>query len=76
MSGPGVDEPAIMPERRYEEYAIYDRNGERIGPLHDLFVDEYDEPEYLGVATGSPANRTALVPAEVVTFNEVGPAYR
>lgn len=66
----GVDEPAIMPERRYEEYAIYDRNGERIGPLHDLFVDEYDEPEYLGVATGSPANRTVLVPAEVVTFND------
>jgi uncharacterized protein (TIGR02271 family) len=67
---PGLAEPAVTPERRYEEYAIYDRDGERIGPLHDLFVDEYDEPEYLGVATGSLANRTVLVPAEVVTFND------
>src|SRR5215212_8823798 len=28
------------PEERYADYGIYDRYGERIGPLNDLFVDE------------------------------------
>jgi uncharacterized protein (TIGR02271 family) len=42
----------------------------RIGPLHDLFVDEGDEPEYLGVGTGASTGRSVLVPAEVVTFND------
>jgi uncharacterized protein (TIGR02271 family) len=73
--GPGVAgrEPggsAVAPEEKYADYAIYDRAGERLGSLHDLFVDESDEPEYLGVGTGSPTNRSVLVPAEVVTFND------
>jgi uncharacterized protein (TIGR02271 family) len=58
------------PEERYADYGIYDQHGERIGPLHDLFVDELDEPEYIGVGTSLPANQSLLVPAEVVVFDD------
>ncbi len=63
-------EPAGTPEERYADYGIFDQDGERIGPLHDLFVDQYDEPEYIGVGTGLPANRSVLIPAEVVVFDD------
>jgi uncharacterized protein (TIGR02271 family) len=63
-------EPAVTPEEQYADYGIFDRDGERIGPLHDLFVDEHDEPEYIGVGTGLPANRSVLIPAEVVVFDD------
>ena len=66
----GRIEPLGTPEERYAEYGIYDQYGERIGPLSDLFVDENDEPEYVGVETGLPANRSVLVPAEAITVDD------
>jgi uncharacterized protein (TIGR02271 family) len=70
LSGAGSAEPLATPEERYAEYGIYDQDGERIGPLSDLFVDASDEPEYVGVETGSPGNRSVLVPAEVITVDD------
>jgi uncharacterized protein (TIGR02271 family) len=66
----GAGEPLGTPEQRYAEYAIYDQYGERIGPLSDLFVDENNEPEYVGVETRLPANRSVLVPAEAITVDD------
>src|SRR5215204_1443133 len=63
-------EPFGSPEERYAEYGIYDQYGEKIGPLNDLFVDLNDEPEYVGVGTGLPENRSVLVPAEVITVDD------
>ena len=63
-------EPFVTPEERYADYGIYDRYGERIGPLNDLFVDVNDEPEYVGVGTGTPENRSVLVPAEAITIDD------
>jgi len=59
------------PEERYADYGIFDRYGERIGPLNDLFVDEKDEPEYVGVGTVLSENRSVLVPAEVITVDDL-----
>src|SRR5215218_8175312 len=69
-TGAGRTEPLGTPEERYAEYGIYDQYGERIGPLSDLFVDENDEPEYVGVETGLPRNRSVLIPAEVITVDD------
>src|SRR5215216_4554955 len=69
-TGAGPTEPLGTPEERYAEYGIYDQVGERIGPLSDLFVDENDEPEYVGVETGLPGNRSVLVPAEAITDDD------
>src|SRR5919112_4688673 len=70
LTGAGRAEPLGRPEERYAEYRIYDQYGERIGPLSDLFVDENDEPEYVGVETGLPRNRSVLIPAEVITVDD------
>src|ERR671912_1400973 len=66
----GAGELLGTPEQRYAEYGIYDQDGQRIGPLSDLFVDENDEPEYVGVETGLPGNRSVLIPAEVITVDD------
>ena len=58
------------PEERYADYGIYDQHGVRIGPLNDLFVGVNDEPEYVGVGTGLPENRSVLVPAEAITIDD------
>jgi uncharacterized protein (TIGR02271 family) len=69
LSGAGHAEPLGKPEERYAEFGIYDQYGERIGPLSDLFVDENDEPEYVGVETELPGIRSVLVPAEAITVD-------
>jgi uncharacterized protein (TIGR02271 family) len=70
LTGAGSAESLGTPEERYAEYGIYDQYGERIGPLSDLFVDVNDEPEYVGVETGLPGNRSVLIPAEVITVDD------
>ena len=64
------EDPSLAPEQRYVDYEIYDQDSERIGPLNELFVDEGDEPEYVGVGTSSPDNRSVLVPVEAVTVDD------
>ena len=39
-------------ENRYAGYTVYDQHYEKIGEVDDLFVDENDQPEYLGVKMG------------------------
>ena len=58
------------PEERYADYEIYDQDGERIGQLNELFVDENDAPEYVGVGTASLDNRSVLVPVEAVAVDD------
>src|SRR5215204_3088203 len=70
LTGAGRAEPLRPPEERYAQYGIYDYYGESIGPLSDVFIDEHDEPEYVGVETGLPGNRSVLVPAETITVDD------
>jgi uncharacterized protein (TIGR02271 family) len=70
LTGAGRAESLGTPEERYAEYGIYDQYGERIGPLSDLFVDVNDEPEYVGVETGLPGNRSVLIPADVISVDD------
>ena len=88
LAGNQHDRP---PEEQYVGYEIYDRDGERIGKLDDLFVDEDDNPEYVGVRPGSSDADAVLIPVDVATVDvglkrmmvprtksavETGPAYR
>ena len=36
-------------EDRFAAYEVYDPIGQKIGKVDDLFVNEADEPEYIGV---------------------------
>jgi hypothetical protein len=57
-------------EEQYAGYEVYDRNGEKIGKVDDLFVNESERPEYIGVKTGVFGLRSTLVPWEMVRVDE------
>jgi hypothetical protein len=57
-------------EERYEGYEVYDNAGEKIGRVDDLFVDETDHEEYIGVKMGFFGLRSTLIPMEVVRVDE------
>jgi uncharacterized protein (TIGR02271 family) len=57
-------------EDQYQGYEVYDPNGEKIGKVDDLFVDENDQPEYIGVKMGLLGTRSTLIPADVTTIDQ------
>ena len=57
-------------EDQYEGYTVYDRNAEKIGKVDDLFLDENDQPEYIGVKMGFLGTRSTLIPMEVARVDE------
>jgi uncharacterized protein (TIGR02271 family) len=60
-------------EDQYAGYEVFDRNGGKIGKVDDLFVDESDQPEYLGVKMGFLGlEGTSLIPWELTRVNEEG----
>jgi uncharacterized protein (TIGR02271 family) len=57
-------------EDRFVGYEVYDHSGEKIGKVDDLFVDESDQPEYVGVKMGLLGTRSTLIPMDIVTVDE------
>jgi hypothetical protein len=57
-------------EDRFVDYTAYDVNYEKIGKVDDLFVDEDDNPEYLGVKTGFLGTKSTLIPVELIRVND------
>ena len=54
-------------EDRFAGYAVYDPAGQKIGKVDDLFVDEADQPEYIGVKMGFLGTRSTLIPWDAVS---------
>jgi uncharacterized protein (TIGR02271 family) len=60
-------------EDQYAGYTVQDPNGEKIGKVDDLFLDENDQPEYFGVKMGFLGTSSTLIPADIATIdNERG----
>ena len=57
-------------EDRYAGYTVYDNAGSKVGKVDDLFLDENDNPEYIGVKMGFLGTRSTLIPMEVATVDE------
>jgi hypothetical protein len=57
-------------EEKYEDYKVYDNQGEKIGKVDDLFVDESDREEYIGVKMGIFGMKSTLIPMDIVRVNE------
>jgi uncharacterized protein (TIGR02271 family) len=57
-------------EDQYAGYEVYDRNGDKIGKVDDLFLDERDQPEYIGVKMGFLGMSSTLIPWEVARVDE------
>src|ERR687895_78835 len=60
-------------EDQYAGYEVYDRKDEKIGKVDDLFINESDQPEYIGVKKGFLGlEGTNLIPWELTRVNEEG----
>ncbi|MCA1738308.1 MAG: PRC-barrel domain-containing protein, partial [Actinobacteria bacterium] len=58
-------------EEKYEGFTVYDNAGEKIGKVDDLFVDETDREEYIGVKMGLfGLSGTTLIPMDMVRVDE------
>jgi hypothetical protein len=58
-------------EERYEGYEVYDDAGEKVGKVDDLFIDETDREEYIGVKMGLfGLSGKTLTPMEIARINE------
>jgi uncharacterized protein (TIGR02271 family) len=57
-------------EDRFAGYEVYDQAGEKIGKVDDLFVDESDNPEYIGVKMGFLGTRSTLIPWQLATVDD------
>lgn len=58
------------PGAAYRGYTVYDRHYEKVGKVDDLFVDENDRPEYIGVKMGLLGTKSTLIPIELVRVND------
>ena len=54
----------------FADYTVYDQHYEKIGKVDDLFVDENDRPEYIGVKMGFLETRTTLIPFQMARVND------
>ncbi len=54
----------------FEGYEVNDRDGEKIGKVDDLFVDESNEPEYIGVKMGFLGMNSTLIPMDICRVDE------
>ena len=57
-------------EDLYTGYTVYDMNYEKIGKVDDLFIDESDRPEYIGVKMGFLGLKSTLIPVDITRVNE------
>ena len=57
-------------EDQYAGYTVYDNAGSKIGKVDDLFLDENDTPEYVGVKMGFLGTSSTLIPMEIATVDE------
>ncbi len=57
-------------EDRFAGYEVYDQAGSKIGKVDDLFVNESDQPEYMGVKMGFLGMSSTLIPWQLVTPDE------
>jgi sporulation protein YlmC with PRC-barrel domain len=66
-----TDERLKELEERYEGYEVYDDAGEKIGKVDDLFIDEADREEYIGVKMGLfGLSGKTLIPMEIAHVDE------
>jgi uncharacterized protein (TIGR02271 family) len=57
-------------EDQYAGYTVYDRDGDKVGKVDDLFVDESDQPEYIGVKMGFFGTSSTLIPMDAATVDD------
>lgn len=57
-------------EDKFAGYTVYDRDNDKIGKVDDLFLDESDQPEYIGVKMGFLGTSSTIIPMDIVQIDE------
>ena len=57
-------------EQKYDGFKVYDSSGDKIGKVDDLFIDDSDREEYIGVKMGFLGTKSTLIPMDIVRVNE------
>jgi uncharacterized protein (TIGR02271 family) len=57
-------------EDQYAGYTVYDQSDQKIGKVDDLFLDENDQPEYIGVKMGFLGTSSTLIPFQMATVED------
>ena len=70
MQGKSRNDGFVEIEDRFAAYEVYDPIGQKIGKVDDLFVNEADEPEYIGVKTGLLGTKSTLIPWQIAEVRE------
>ncbi len=70
MQGKSRNDGFVEVEDRFAAYEVYDPVGQKIGKVDDLFVNEADEPEYIGVKTGLLGTKSTLIPWQIAEVRE------
>jgi uncharacterized protein (TIGR02271 family) len=65
----GGDRLAAL-EERYASYELHDVNGQKVGQVDSLFVDENVQIEYVGMKMGLLGTRSTLIPWELIEVRE------
>lgn len=71
MDAEGREDRFRKLEESYGDYTVYDQHYEKIGKVDDLFVDESDRPEYIGVKMGFLGMKSTLIPMEIARVNDL-----
>jgi sporulation protein YlmC with PRC-barrel domain len=67
----GRDDRLKELDDKYEDYAVYDNSGEKIGKVDDIFIDETDREEYIGVKMGLfGLSGKTMIPMEMARVDE------
>ncbi len=69
MRGEGGS-PAQNLQEDYASYRVFDEHYEEIGKVDDIFVDENNQPEYIGVKMGFLGMKSTLIPMDMVRIND------
>ena len=70
MSDRRSEDSAQDLQKAYSNYKVYDQHYNEIGKVDDIFVDENDQPEYIGVKMGFLGLKSTVVPMELVRVND------
>ena len=70
MQGKARTDGFVEIEDRFAGYEVYDPAGQKIGKVDDLFLNETDELEYIGVKTGFLGTKSTLIPWQIIEVRE------
>ncbi len=65
-----LDDGSESPEERYAGYWIYSQDDREVGKPDDLFLDENDDLEYVGVQPDRTSAYSTIIPADVVRIDD------